>query len=78
MAAMDSDVTMANVGESSSAAAAASSSVAKKAKRFEIKKWNAVALWALVTQIPLNPNIGFLRISVFVLLFEISTHYDTL
>ncbi|KAF7143789.1 hypothetical protein RHSIM_Rhsim05G0007200 [Rhododendron simsii] len=51
MASLDTDVTMVPAGEgpsdappSSSAASASSSS--KKAKRFEIKKWNAVALWA--------------------------------
>ena len=43
MTAMDTDVNMVAVGESSSSVA---SSSAKKAKRFEIKKWNAVALWA--------------------------------
>jgi hypothetical protein len=32
-------------GEGSSAGAS-SSAVAKRPKRFEIKKWNAVALWA--------------------------------
>ncbi|KAL9682976.1 hypothetical protein QQ045_014788 [Rhodiola kirilowii] len=44
-AALDSDVPMIPVGEGSSTAAASSSS-AKKPKRFEIKKWNAVSLWA--------------------------------
>ncbi|KAE9448854.1 hypothetical protein C3L33_19247, partial [Rhododendron williamsianum] len=51
MASLDTDVTMVPAGEgpsdappSSSGASASSSS--KKAKRFEIKKWNAVALWA--------------------------------
>lgn len=47
---MDTDVTMVPVGEGSSAAVPSSSSAAssssKKPKRFEIKKWNAVALWA--------------------------------
>uniref|UniRef100_A0A6N2K7G6 Uncharacterized protein n=1 Tax=Salix viminalis TaxID=40686 RepID=A0A6N2K7G6_SALVM len=36
---MDADVTMVTAGE-------ASSSSSRKPKRFEIKKWNAVALWA--------------------------------
>ncbi|KAH8521162.1 hypothetical protein H0E87_002284 [Populus deltoides] len=36
---MDTDVTMVTAGE-------ASSSSSRKPKRFEIKKWNAVALWA--------------------------------
>ncbi|KAJ6932800.1 hypothetical protein NC651_008277 [Populus alba x Populus x berolinensis] len=36
---MDTDVTMVPAGE-------ASSSSSRKPKRFEIKKWNAVALWA--------------------------------
>ncbi|KAJ6427141.1 hypothetical protein OIU84_022696 [Salix udensis] len=36
---MDADVTMVTAGE-------ASSSSSRKQKRFEIKKWNAVALWA--------------------------------
>lgn len=44
MATLDSDVTMVPAGETSSSAAPSSSS--KKPKRFEIKKWSAVALWA--------------------------------
>ncbi|AED92860.1 RING-box 1 [Arabidopsis thaliana] len=44
MATLDSDVTMIPAGEASSSVAASSSN--KKAKRFEIKKWSAVALWA--------------------------------
>ena len=44
MASLDSDVNMIPAGESSSSVAASSSS--KKAKRFEVKKWSAVALWA--------------------------------
>nr|XP_016512263.1 PREDICTED: RING-box protein 1a-like [Nicotiana tabacum] len=49
---MDTDVEMVPAGEESIAAAAATSSASaassstKKPKRFEIKKWNAVALWA--------------------------------
>ncbi|GMY36465.1 hypothetical protein ACB098_07G004700 [Castanea mollissima] len=43
MATLDSDVPMVPVGEASSSAGPSSS---KKNKRFEIKKWNAVALWA--------------------------------
>ncbi|KAL3511610.1 hypothetical protein ACH5RR_024327 [Cinchona calisaya] len=44
---MDTDVTMVPAGEgNSSADVASSSSSSKKPKRFEIKKWNAVALWA--------------------------------
>ncbi|XP_057978763.1 RING-box protein 1a-like isoform X1 [Malania oleifera] len=48
---MDTDVTMVAAGEGSSSAGpssavVASSSSTKKPKRFEIKKWNAVALWA--------------------------------
>ncbi|KAL3532700.1 hypothetical protein ACH5RR_006221 [Cinchona calisaya] len=51
MASLDSDVTMVPAGEGSSCAGpssstASTSSSSKKAKRFEIKKWNAVALWA--------------------------------
>ncbi|XP_010050439.2 RING-box protein 1a-like [Eucalyptus grandis] len=46
MATLDSDVPMVPAGEGSSSGAAASSSSSKKPKRFEIKKWNAVALWA--------------------------------
>ncbi|KAL2945102.1 RING-box protein 1a [Bienertia sinuspersici] len=42
MASVDTTLTL---GESSNAAAGPSSSV-KKPKRFEIKKWNAVSLWA--------------------------------
>ncbi|KAM0031941.1 putative Zinc finger, RING/FYVE/PHD-type, Zinc finger, RING-H2-type [Helianthus debilis subsp. tardiflorus] len=41
---MDSDVAMVPAGDSSSLPGPSSSS--KKPKRFEIKKWNAVALWA--------------------------------
>jgi RING-box protein 1 len=44
MATLDSDVTMIPAGEASSSVAASSSN--KKAKRVEIKKWSAVALWA--------------------------------
>ena len=44
MATLDSDVNMIPAGESSSSVVASSSS--KKAKRFEVKKWSAVALWA--------------------------------
>ena len=44
---MDTDVTMVPAEERSSSASIASSlSSSKKPKRFEIKKWNAVALWA--------------------------------
>ncbi|CAI0470738.1 unnamed protein product, partial [Linum tenue] len=43
---MDSDVAMIPAGEGGSSAAAGPSSSSKKPKRFEIKKWNAVALWA--------------------------------
>ncbi|VVA19382.1 RING-box protein 1a-like [Prunus avium] len=42
MATLDSDVPMVPVGEASSSAGSST----KKPKRFEIKKWNAVALWA--------------------------------
>ncbi|CAE6074742.1 unnamed protein product [Arabidopsis arenosa] len=44
MASLCSDVTMIPAGESSSCAVPSSSS--KKAKRFDIKKWSAVALWS--------------------------------
>ncbi|KAL9252641.1 RING-box protein 1a-like protein [Drosera capensis] len=44
MASLDTDTDMVPAGEGSSSSAAAASS--KKSKRFEIKKWNAVALWA--------------------------------
>lgn len=43
MATLDTDVPMVPAGEASSSAGPSSS---KKPKRFEIKKWNAVALWA--------------------------------
>jgi len=52
MASLDTDVTMVPAGEGpggagpSSSTASTSTSCCKKAKRFEIKKWNAVALWA--------------------------------
>ncbi|CAN1287457.1 RING-box protein 1a [Linum perenne] len=42
---MDTDVNMIPAGEASSSVPGPSSSN-KKPKRFEIKKWNAVALWA--------------------------------
>ncbi|KAH1218776.1 RING-box protein 1a [Glycine max] len=44
MATLDSDVTMVPAGEPSTSAGPSSST--KKPKRFEIKKWNAVSLWA--------------------------------
>ncbi|KAF3643811.1 E3 ubiquitin-protein ligase RBX1 [Capsicum annuum] len=44
---MDTDVDMVPAGEESNTAPpSAPSSSTKKPKRFEIKKWNAVALWA--------------------------------
>ncbi|KAH9619044.1 hypothetical protein KSS87_012403 [Heliosperma pusillum] len=43
MASMDIDVPMAPVDEGSNPSGSSSS---KKNKRFEIKKWNAVSLWA--------------------------------
>ncbi|CAK9183545.1 unnamed protein product [Ilex paraguariensis] len=43
---MDTDITMVPAGEGSGASAPSSSSSTKKPKRFEIKKWNAVSLWA--------------------------------
>ncbi|KAK9136009.1 hypothetical protein Syun_015339 [Stephania yunnanensis] len=43
MASLDTDINMVPIGEGSSSGAGPSS---KKPKRFEIKKWNAVALWA--------------------------------
>ncbi|THU73019.1 hypothetical protein C4D60_Mb04t18380 [Musa balbisiana] len=52
MASLGTDVNMVPAGEGSSGAQApsstsvAASSSSKKPKRFEIKKWNAVALWA--------------------------------
>ncbi|XP_065042849.1 RING-box protein 1a isoform X1 [Musa acuminata AAA Group] len=49
MASLDTDINMVPAGEGSSSAAgpsATASSSSKKPKRFEIKKWNAVALWA--------------------------------
>ncbi|KAG1342777.1 putative RING-box protein 1a [Cocos nucifera] len=45
MASLDTDINMVPVGEGSSGTAGSSSS-SKKPKHFEIKKWNAVALWA--------------------------------
>ncbi|XP_027097860.1 RING-box protein 1a-like [Coffea arabica] len=51
MASLNTEVTMVPAGEGSSGAGPSSFTVStstsgKKAKRFEIKKWNAVALWA--------------------------------
>ncbi|XP_012572919.1 RING-box protein 1a-like isoform X2 [Cicer arietinum] len=43
MATLDSDVPMVPAGDTSCCAGPSSS---KKPKRFEIKKWNAVSLWA--------------------------------
>ncbi|KAJ6993559.1 hypothetical protein NC653_016636 [Populus alba x Populus x berolinensis] len=43
MSTLDSEVTLVPVGETSGTAGPSSS---KKPKRFEIKKWNAVSLWA--------------------------------
>ncbi|XP_061363104.1 RING-box protein 1a-like isoform X1 [Gastrolobium bilobum] len=55
MATLDSDVPMVPAGESSLGAGPSSS---KKPKRFEIKKWNAVSLWAWGASLP-NPNVLF-------------------
>ena len=44
---LDSNLSMVPVGEGSSSAGP---SFVKKSKRFEIKKWNAVALWDLGNQ----------------------------
>lgn len=53
MTSLDTDVNMVPAGEGSSGAGPSNTSPtplppqsSKKAKRFEIKKWNAVALWA--------------------------------
>ncbi|KAL6519215.1 RING-box protein 1a [Orobanche gracilis] len=48
MASLDTDVNMIPAGEGSSGAGTSTThpTSIKKAKRFEIKKWNAVALWA--------------------------------
>ncbi|KAK3034501.1 hypothetical protein RJ639_032490 [Escallonia herrerae] len=51
MASLDTDVTMVPAGEGAnstgpSSSTASTSSSSKKPKRFEIKKWNAVSLWA--------------------------------
>ncbi len=59
MATLDLDVPMVPVGEPSGSAGPSSSS--KKNKRFEIKKWNAVALWAWGT-LSQNPNPNFLEL----------------
>ncbi|KAK4487306.1 hypothetical protein RD792_006085 [Penstemon davidsonii] len=60
MASLDTDVNMVPAGEGSSGAGPsnpeASSQSSKKAKRFEIKKWNAVSLWAWVDAGDPNPN----------------------
>jgi hypothetical protein len=45
MSGEDTDMTTGPSGEGSSAGPS-SSAVTKRPKRFEIKKWNAVALWA--------------------------------
>lgn len=59
MATLDSDVPMVAAGESSCSHGPSSS---KKPKRFEIKKWNAVSLWAWGLSLSLNPlpNPNFL------------------
>ncbi|KZV16340.1 RING-box protein 1a [Dorcoceras hygrometricum] len=63
MASLDTDVNMIPAGEGSSGAGPSNttptpvpSQSAKKAKRFEIKKWNAVALWAWGLSGTFNPN----------------------
>ncbi|KAL2590061.1 hypothetical protein AAZV13_13G269200 [Glycine max] len=59
MATLDSDVTMVPAGEPSTSAGPSSST--KKPKRFEIKKWNAVSLWAWGSSLsPLSTNPNFL------------------
>ena len=64
---MDIDITVIPAGEGSGTAGplfsvSPSSSSSKKIKRFETKKWNAVALWAWgpYNHNP-NPNFGSLR-----------------
>ena len=52
---MDTDVVMVPAGEGSSIGGPSS----KKPKRFEIKKWNAVALWAWGNLTHLYPNFFF-------------------
>ncbi|XP_027926838.1 RING-box protein 1a isoform X1 [Vigna unguiculata] len=68
MATLDSDVTMVPAGEPSSSAGPSSS---KKPKRFEIKKWNAVALWAWGASLNplLNPSFNFLHLIFFFFFF---------
>ena len=51
MAGVDTEMATGPTGEGSSAGAS-SSAVSKRPKRFEIKKWNAVALWAWGTFSP--------------------------
>lgn len=46
MASMDTDMIVTGPSGEGSSAGASSSAVTKRPKRFEIKKWNAVALWA--------------------------------
>ncbi|KAJ7295237.1 hypothetical protein O6H91_Y205000 [Diphasiastrum complanatum] len=46
MASADTDVIMSGPSGEGSSSGAGSSNVSKRPKRFEIKKWNAVALWA--------------------------------
>ncbi|KAK2975514.1 hypothetical protein RJ640_009143, partial [Escallonia rubra] len=62
MASLDTDVTMVPAGEGAgstgpSSSTASTSSSSKKPKRFEIKKWNAVSLWAWGTQFNPKPSI---------------------
>ncbi|RRT52640.1 hypothetical protein B296_00021798 [Ensete ventricosum] len=62
MASLDTDVDMVPAEEDSSVAQAPSSSSvpasssSKKPKRFDIKKWNAVSLWAWGTCIECQAN----------------------
>ena len=60
MAALDTDLNMLPPGEGSAPSppgSSAASSSGKKVKRFEIKKWNAVALWAWGAYFPaLGPS----------------------
>ncbi|KAJ7963297.1 RING-box protein 1a-like [Quillaja saponaria] len=61
---MDTDVTMVPAGEGSSthpgpsSSSAVASSSSKKPKRFEIKKWNAVALWAWISLWIIVQSVG--------------------
>lgn len=77
MASLDTDVNMVPAGEGSSGAGPSNTNPAsstKKSKRFEIKKWNAVSLWAwgIILLLPLLRSYNYLTICLYEFLFWFS------